>query len=335
MHRSPADPYAGRDRGVGGHRRCRRRAARPCGSSPRRGPAPACRARCRSRRRAARSASSRRSSPPRCRDARGCRSTATLSPCTTLNTPSGRPACASSSARNSDADGSFSTASARTCCRTRSALANIQIGTIAGKLNGVMPATTPSGWRIEYTSTPVAACSLNPPFSRCGDAARELDVLDAPRDLAQRVGGTLPCSAVTRAAISARLRVEQLPEAEQDLGPARQRRGAATSGTRRSRPRRLRRPLPRREADLGGCSPVAGSYTGPCAPSGTGTRLPPIQWSMSSCVLIIVRYSHSAAAQVAPVTLGPQVLAVDGRRRCRVTSRCRRGPATTVPSYAE
>ncbi len=30
-----------------------------------------------------------------------------------------------------------------------SALANIHIGTIAGKLNGVIPATTPSGWRIE------------------------------------------------------------------------------------------------------------------------------------------------------------------------------------------
>ena len=29
------------------------------------------------------------------------------------------------------------------------ALANIHIGTMAGKLNGVMPATTPSGWRIE------------------------------------------------------------------------------------------------------------------------------------------------------------------------------------------
>ena len=29
------------------------------------------------------------------------------------------------------------------------AIGNIHIGTIAGKLNGVMPATTPSGWRIE------------------------------------------------------------------------------------------------------------------------------------------------------------------------------------------
>ena len=27
--------------------------------------------------------------------------------------------------------------------------ANFHIGIMAGKLNGVMPATTPSGWRIE------------------------------------------------------------------------------------------------------------------------------------------------------------------------------------------
>ena len=37
-----------------------------------------------------------------------------------------------------------------------SATGNIHIGTIAGKLNGVMPATTPSGWRSECESTPVA-----------------------------------------------------------------------------------------------------------------------------------------------------------------------------------
>jgi allophanate hydrolase subunit 1 len=29
------------------------------------------------------------------------------------------------------------------------AIGYIHIGTIAGKLNGVMPATTPSGWRSE------------------------------------------------------------------------------------------------------------------------------------------------------------------------------------------
>ena len=59
-----------------------------------------------------------------------------------------RPA-ASSSARNSDADGSFSLGLSTNVLPQAMALANIHIGTIAGKLNGVMPATTPSGWRIE------------------------------------------------------------------------------------------------------------------------------------------------------------------------------------------
>ena len=35
------------------------------------------------------------------------------------------------------------------------AIGNIHIGTMAGKLNGVMPATTPTGCLIEYESTPV------------------------------------------------------------------------------------------------------------------------------------------------------------------------------------
>ena len=39
----------------------------------------------------------------------------------------------------------------------------IHIGTIAGKLNGVIPATTPSGWRIVYVSTPVETCSEKSP----------------------------------------------------------------------------------------------------------------------------------------------------------------------------
>ncbi len=88
------------------------------------------------------------------------RSTATLSPCTTLKHPAGSPALANNSAISNDADGSFSLGLSTNVLPHASALANIHIGTIAGKLNGVIPATTPSGWRIEYTSTPVAACSL-------------------------------------------------------------------------------------------------------------------------------------------------------------------------------
>src|SRR5215211_1372514 len=93
----------------------------------------------------------------------GCssrRSTATLSPCTTLKQPAGNPALASSSASSNDAEGSFSDGFNTNVLPHARALANIHIGTIAGKLNGVIPATTPSGWRIEYTSTPVEACSL-------------------------------------------------------------------------------------------------------------------------------------------------------------------------------
>ena len=49
-----------------------------------------------------------------------------------------------------------------------SAIGNIHIGTMAGKLNGVMPAQTPIGWRIDQLSTLVPTFSLNSPFSICG-----------------------------------------------------------------------------------------------------------------------------------------------------------------------
>ncbi len=75
-------------------------------------------------------------------------STATLSPWMTLNTPSGTPASWSSCARNNDAEGSFSEGLSTNVLPQAMALANIHIGTIAGKLKGVMPATTPSGCRI-------------------------------------------------------------------------------------------------------------------------------------------------------------------------------------------
>ena len=76
-------------------------------------------------------------------------STAILSPCTTLKTPSGTPASFSSSAVYTDAEGSFSEGLSTNVLPHASAGAHIHMGTIAGKLNGVMPATTPSGWRIE------------------------------------------------------------------------------------------------------------------------------------------------------------------------------------------
>ena len=76
-------------------------------------------------------------------------STATLSPCTTLKTPSGRPACCHSSATSSDAEGSRSLGLRTNVLPQAIATGCIHIGTMTGKLNGVMPATTPSGWRNE------------------------------------------------------------------------------------------------------------------------------------------------------------------------------------------
>ena len=76
-------------------------------------------------------------------------STASLSPWTTLNTPSGRPASAHSRASSSEADGSFSDGLSTNVLPHAMASGNIHIGTMAGKLNGVIPVTTPSGWRIE------------------------------------------------------------------------------------------------------------------------------------------------------------------------------------------
>src|SRR5689334_9185190 len=76
-------------------------------------------------------------------------STATLSPCTTLNTPSGRPASWYSSATKLDTDGSRSDGLSTNVLPMAMAMGCIHIGTMIGKLNGVIPAQTPSGWRNE------------------------------------------------------------------------------------------------------------------------------------------------------------------------------------------
>src|SRR6266705_663222 len=97
----------------------------------------------------------------------GCssnRSTATLSPWTTLSTPGGRPASVNNLAQKFAHDGSRSEGLRTNALPHAIAIGYIHIGTIAGKLNGVMPATTPSGWRIEYVSTSVETFSENSPF---------------------------------------------------------------------------------------------------------------------------------------------------------------------------
>jgi hypothetical protein len=94
-------------------------------------------------------------------------STAVLSPLRTLNTPSGSPASCHSRASHSAADGTFSDGLSTTVFPAAIAIGKNHIGTIAGKLNGEITPTTPSGCRTECTSTLVEAFSVAEPFSRC------------------------------------------------------------------------------------------------------------------------------------------------------------------------
>src|SRR5580704_15113357 len=91
-------------------------------------------------------------------------STASLSPCTTLNTPLGKPASRISSAAIRDGEGSMGLGFNTKVLPAAIATGYIQAGTITGKLNGVMPAATPSGWRKVQLSILVETWSVNWPF---------------------------------------------------------------------------------------------------------------------------------------------------------------------------
>ena len=155
-------------------------------------------------------------------------STASLSPWTTLNTPSGSPASRSSSAIRSDSDGTRSEGFSTKVLPQAIATGNIHMGTIAGKLNGVMPAQTPTGSRSDQLSTPVPTLSLNSPLMQVRHAGRELDHLDAARDralgvverLAVLLGDDLAPGPSCCASISSRKRIST--RARRSAGAARQ-----------------------------------------------------------------------------------------------------------------
>ena len=72
---------------------------------------------------------------------------------------------------------------------------------MAGKLNGVIPATTPSGWRSAWLSTRVPTFSVISPFSRLGAPVAN-STTSMPRVSSPWASdSTLPCSAVIAAAM--------------------------------------------------------------------------------------------------------------------------------------
>src|SRR5438094_2181053 len=96
-----------------------------------------------------------------------------------------------------DAEGTFSDGLRMNVLPQAIAIGNIHRGTITGKLNGVMPAHTPTGWRIVCVSTCVPAFSPNSPFRRCG-MPQANSTTSMPRCTEPIASGSvLPCSSVT------------------------------------------------------------------------------------------------------------------------------------------
>ena len=122
-----------------------------------------------------------------------------------------------------DADGSRSLGLSTNVLPVAIAIGCIHIGTITGKLNGVMPAHTPSGWRNEYASTSVETCSEYSPLSTCGmpqaNSTTSMPRMTSP--LASE--STLPCSSATMRGELVEVAVHQFAEREHDPGPADQR----------------------------------------------------------------------------------------------------------------
>ncbi len=70
--------------------------------------------------------------------------------------------------RNSAVSGTFSLGLKTKVLPQARASGNIQSGTMAGKLNGVMPTQTPNGWWMVSQSTPRAMFSSVSPMSNVG-----------------------------------------------------------------------------------------------------------------------------------------------------------------------
>ena len=107
-----------------------------------------------------------------------------------------------SSARRTLAAGSFSEGLSTKVFPQAMAIGNIQSGTMAGKLKGVMPATTPRGWRTEKASMPVDTSSACSPLSRWGRPQAN-SITSRPRATSPLASDrTLPCWPVMSAASS-------------------------------------------------------------------------------------------------------------------------------------
>src|SRR5262245_8722731 len=136
---------------------------------------------------------------------RGCAnkaSTHSLSPWTMLNTPGGNPHSVSNSPKRTELSGTFSDGFNTNVLPHANATGNIHNGTMAGKLNGVMPTQTPTGCRTVSQSTFEAILGNTWPMSKLG-MPHANSTISIPRCTDARASdNVLPCSLVTSRASS-------------------------------------------------------------------------------------------------------------------------------------
>ncbi len=151
--------------------------------------------------------------------------------------PGGKaPVSSSSSKIRCEGRGSRSEGLRMKALPVASAKGRNQSGIIAGKLNGVIAATTPTGWRTISTSTPPRDALERLALQQVGDRGGGLDRLDPAADLAVGVGERLAHVGGDERGDLGAVLDERLAQGEH---------GAGALLRRRLRPARLR---------LGGCA---------------------------------------------------------------------------------
>src|SRR5690625_2086660 len=191
------------------------------------------------------------------------------------------------------------------------AIGCIQNGTMAGKLNGVMPATTPRGWRTVWASTPVETFSEKPPLrSWVMEVANSR--VSRPRAISPLASPmVLPCSREIATAISSvlssiswRMRNRIWVRLASDTFAHSRWASAAerTAWSTVSAPPRCRVPT---------SAPVAGFMIG-CVEPAVATSWPPIQCVISYPMVNLLRCVDAAggAADEGRGAVGSEVVAL-------------------------
>ena len=195
-------------------------------------------------------------------------------------TPAGRPASYRSSAIIITEEGSRSEGLSTKVLPQAMATGYIQRGTIAGKLNGVMPAQTPSGWRSDQESISGPTFLENSPLSICG-MPQQNSTTSLPRCTSPSASAcVLPCSREMARAMSSACRpsssLKRNMTAARFIGGSRAQSGSAAFAAATASP--TSSTLDRPSSPI--ASPVAGSYTLCVRPLRLSRRSPPMRLSI-------------------------------------------------------